>query len=132
MKNQVYTGTPTSRRFAPCPTTILAGDPVLIGDIPAVALNDYQSVTGGTVFLLNGSFTLTVVAVTQISPAVGAAMKPGDNVYAVGTLDSTTNITYDLTLSATTGDTFFGRLDPSGSGISSAATDTEAIVILEG
>lgn len=133
MKNQYYTGTPTSRRFALCPTTILAGDPVLIGDEPAVAMNDYSSATGGAVFMTGGSFILTVVAVTQISPAVGAAMKPGDQVYATGTLDSTTNITHSLTLSGTTGDTPFGFIDPSYTGgIASGVTDTAAVVRLQG
>lgn len=132
MKNQQYTGTPTSRRFAVCPSTVKAGDPVLIGKIPAVALDDYQSNTGGTTFLLNGTFQLSVIAVTQISPAVGAAINPGDPLYAEGTLDSTTNITTGLTISATSGDTPFGHLDPSAAIISSGATDTAALVCLEG
>ena len=132
MKNQYYTGTPTSRRQAACPASIKAGDPVLLGKIPAVALDDYQAINGGSTFLLNGSFLLTVHAVSQISPAVGAAIKPGDPLYASGTLDSATNVTYGLTISATSGDTPFGHLDPTGSGILSAAVDTAAIVCLEG
>lgn len=132
MKNQQFTGTPTSRRFAVCPSTIKAGDPVLIGDIPAVALDDYQSITGGTTFLLNGTFQLSVVAVTQISPAVGSKANPGDPLYATGTLDSTTNITYGLTISKTSGDTPFGHLDPSATAITSGQTDTAALVCLEG
>ena len=38
MKNQVFTGTPTSPRFALCPSTVKAGDMVLIGKEPACAL----------------------------------------------------------------------------------------------
>lgn len=132
MKNQVYTGTPTSRRFALCPTSIVAGQPVLLGVIPAVALDSYQSDTEGTTFLLNGSFALTVIAESSISPAVGSAVKPGDALYASGTLDSATNVTYGLTISKTSGDTPFGRYDPSGPGITSGETDTAATVILEG
>lgn len=138
MKNQIYAGTPTSTRFALCPSTIKAGDPVLIGEagdlraIPAVALNDYSAATGGTVFYTNGTFALTVVAVSQISPAVGEAVNPGDPLFAVGTFDSTTNITHTLTISATDGDQPFGNLDPSGTGISSAATDTAAWVKIGG
>ena len=136
MKNQVYTGTPTSRRFALCPTTVKAGDPVLIGEagdlraIPAVALNDFQSVTGGAVFLLNGTFALTVVAVSQISPAVGEAINPGDPLFATGTFDATTNMTTGLTISATDGDQPFGNLDPSGVTIASGNTDTGALVMI--
>ena len=132
MKNQYYTGTPTSRRQAACPATIKQGQPVLLGKIPAVALDDYQAINGGTTFLLNGSFALTVIAVTQISPAVGAAINPGDPLFAEGTLDTATNVTYNLSISATPGDTPFGHLDPSGSGILSGATNTAAIVCLEG
>jgi hypothetical protein len=138
MKNQVIQGTPTSRRFAACPTTILAGDPVLIGEsgdlraLPAVALNDYDANTGGTVFLFDGTFLLTVHALSQISPAVGEAINPGDPLFATGTFDTPTNMTYNLTISATDGDQPFGRLDPSGTTIASAATDTAAMVLLEG
>jgi hypothetical protein len=110
MKNQVYTGTSTSRRFALCPTTIKAGDPVLIGEagdlraLAAVALDDYSAATGGTVFLFNGTFALTVIAVSQISPAVGEAINPGDPLFATGTFDSATNMTTGLTISASDGD----------------------------
>jgi hypothetical protein len=138
MKNQVYTGTSTSRRFALCPTTIKAGDPVLIGEagdlraLAAVALDDYSAATGGTVFLFNGTFALTVIAVSQISPAVGEAINPGDPLFATGTFDSATNMTTGLTISASDGDQPFGRLDPSGVGILSGATDTAALVQLQG
>lgn len=131
MKNQVYTGTNVSRRFALCPTTVVSGDPVLIGTIPGVALDSYQANTGGTTFLCNGSFTLTVVAATVISPVTGSAVNPGDKLYATGTLDATTNITTGLTISKATGGTLFGHLDPSGTIIASAQTDTAATVVLE-
>lgn len=133
MKNQVYQGTPTSRRFALCPSSVEAGDPVLLGTQPAVALDNYQSNLGGTTFDTGGSFTLTVLAVSQISPAVGAAMKPGAAVYASGTLDSATNVTTDLVLSAVTSGTLFGQIDPSyTSGITSGTEDTAAIVRVKG
>ena len=129
MKNQVYTGTPTSRRFALCPTTVVAGDAVLVGTEPAVALDDYSSVTLGTTFLFNGSFTLTVVGSSTHSPYTGAAIKPGSPVYASGSLDSATNITTGLLISGTTTDTPFGFIDPSyTAGVTSGATDTAAIV----
>ena len=128
MKNQVYTGTPTSRRFALCPTTVVAGDPVLIGTTPAFALDSYQSNTGGTTFLTNGSFTATVIAATVVSPITGAQANPGDPLYATGTLDSTTNITTGLTISKASGGTAFGKLDESGPLIASGTTSTSATV----
>jgi predicted RecA/RadA family phage recombinase len=131
VKNQYYTGTNVSRRFALCPTTVLAGDPVLIGTIPGVALDNYQANTGGTTFLLNGSFVLTVIAATVVSPVTGSAAKPGDKVYATGSLDSTTNITTSLVISKATGGTLFGHIDPSYPTITSGTTDTAAVVVLE-
>ncbi len=131
MKNQYYTGTSVSRRFALCPTTVLAGDPVLIGTIPGVALDNYQANTGGTTFLLNGSFVLTVIAATVVSPITGSAVKPGDKLYVTGSLDSTTNITTSLVISKATGGTLFGHLDPSNPDITSATTSTTAVVVLE-
>ncbi len=131
MKNQYYTGTNVSRRFALCPTTVLAGDPVLIGTIPGVALDSYQAATGGTTFLCNGSFVLTVVAATVISPVTGSTVNPGDKLYVTGTLDSATNITTGLTISKASGGTLFGHLDPSATAITSATTSTSAIVVLE-
>lgn len=134
MQNQVYTGTPTSRRFALCPTTILAGDPVLIGTEPAVALDNYQSNTGGSTFLMTGSFNLSVYGRTAVSPPTSAALKPGDKVYAAGTLDTVTNVTHTLTLDGNSSNTLFGVIDPSYSaGVTSgAAPDTAAIVQIGG
>lgn len=133
MKNEVYPGPPTNRRFALCPTTVLAGDPVLVGSEPAVALNAYSSATGGTVFVFSGSFTLTVIGATVVSPQTPAALAPGAKVYASGTLDSPTNVTTGLTLSGATGDTEFGIIDPSyTAGVTSGATDTSALVRLKG
>lgn len=131
MKNQVYTGTPTSRRFVVCPSTVVAGDAVLVGTQPAVALNSYQSNTGGAVFDFNGSFALTVNAWTGSSPLTGQAVNPGDKIYASGSLDSTTNVTTGLTLSKNSANTLFGHLDPSGTIIASGLTDTAATVVLE-
>jgi predicted RecA/RadA family phage recombinase len=129
MKNQVFTGTPTSRRFALCPSSIVAGQPVLLGKIPAVALDNYQANTGGTTFLLNGSFNLTVVGATVLSPQTGHQINPGDKVYADGgTTDSATNVTYGFTLDAASGGTFFGNLDPSAPAVTSGTTSTTAVV----
>ena len=130
MKNQVFTGTPTSRRFALCPTTVKSGDAVLIGTVPGVALDDYQSVTGGTTFLLNGTFALTVVGQTTESPQTTHKINPGDKLYATGTLDATTNITTGLVIDANSSNTFFGYLDPNYVSVAAGATDTSANVML--
>ncbi len=131
MRNQYFTGTNVSRRFALCPTTVLSGDPVLIGTIPAVALDDYQASTGGTTFLCNGSFVLTVIAATVVSPMTGSAVKPGDKLYVTGSLDSTTNVTTSLVISKASGGTLFGHLDPTYPTILTTVTDTAAVVVLE-
>lgn len=122
MKNQVYTGTNVSRRFATCPTTVVAGDPVLIGTIPGVALDTYSAATGGTTFLCNGTFNLLVTAATVLSPVTGSAANPGDKIYASGTLDAATNITTGLTLSKVTTGVLFGHIDPTGPAVTSGAT----------
>ncbi len=130
MKNQHFTGTPTSRRFALCPSTVKAGDAVLVGGLPAFALDDYQSLTLGTTFLFNGSFDANVLGSTSVSPISGHALKPGDKVYYDGgTLDSSTNITTGGTLDANTGGTLFGNIDPTGPGVGSALTVLANVVI---
>jgi hypothetical protein len=128
MINQGLTGTPTNSRFAKCPTGIVAGQPVLLGTEPAVALNAYSSATGGATFYVNGSYYLTVIGQSSESPVVNAQIKPGDKIYATGTLDSTTNVTYNLTLDKNSSNTFFGILDPSYVAVGSGATDTQALV----
>ena len=130
-KLQVYTGTPTSRRFALCPSTVVQDDAVLIGDQPAFALNSYSALTGGAVFCFNGTWKATVVAAAYLSPPVSAAINPGDKLAAVGTLDATTNVTTGLRIfkgtSGTEG-TPFGCLDPTDAVILSGATNTAALV----
>lgn len=134
MKNQIYLGTPTSPRFAACPTSVTAGMPVLIGNEPAVALDDYQANLGGTTFYMAGTYGLTVIGRSSESPVVTATIKPGDKIYAVGTLDPTTNVTTALTLDAnsSTG-TLFGYLDPQQlTTITAGTTNTYAGVKLAG
>ena len=126
MKNQVYMGTPTSPRFVACPTTVKAGDLVLVGAEPACALNDYQSNSGGATFYFSGTFTGTVIGSSSHSPYTGLAINPGDKLYASGTLDTPTNVTTGLLITGDSSDTPFGYLDPTGPGVSSGATNTSA------
>lgn len=136
MLNELRQDRPANARFYPCPSSILAGDPVLIGGVlPAVALNDYEAGSGpegenGTVFRLSGTFQLTLVAATVVSPITGSAVKPGEKVFATGTLDSSTGVIHDLTLSKANGGVVFGSYD--GESIqTSGTTDTEAPVKLK-
>lgn len=131
MKNQILIGTPTSPRFALCPTTVKAGDPVLLGAIPAVALDDYQSNEGGTTFYTNGTFALSVIGASSISPVANQKINPGDPITAFGTPDPVTNVTTGLTLSTTLAPQGvpFGRLDPQyQTGIAAGVTDANAWV----
>lgn len=133
MKNQLFTGTQTSPRFAKCPSNIKPGDMVLIGKLPACSLNGYQANEGGGTFYFNGTFQAPVAASSSHSPLTPAALKPGDPLYASGTYDATTNVTYALFISGTTTDTPFGELDASFSaGIGAGVVNTFAPIRIGG
>ena len=133
MINQLFSGSPTSRRFVTMPASpaIVAGEPLLIGVMPCVALDSYQSQTGGATCLFGGSFSLTVIGSSdEASPPTGAAINPGDQLYASGTKDTTTNVTYGLTINVDTSKTKFGHLDPQQPKIASGTTNTAAAVAM--
>lgn len=133
MKNQLLQGSPTSARFAACPSTVKAGDLVLLGSIAACALNDYQSNEGGAVFYTGGTFTGTVYASSSHSPITGAAIGVGDKLYASGTTDGTTNVTTGLWISADSSDTLFGTIDPQlGTAMISGTTNTAQAIRIGG
>ena len=129
MKNQLYTGTPTSRRQVALPVAIIGGEPILVGQMPGVSLDNYQTNVDGATALFNGSFTLAVVGSSSHSPYTPLALKPGDKVYASGTLDAATNVTYNLLLSGDSSDTFFGHIDPTGPGVGAGNTALVGVVI---
>ncbi len=118
----------------PASTTVVIppGTPLLVGSLPCVTLDGNQFAVGApsVVCLFGGSFDLSVIGQTAESPQTTHAIKPGDKLYAVGTLDSATNVTYGLTIDANSGNTFFGYLDPQSPGISAGATDANASVLL--
>lgn len=130
MINQVKIGTPETNRWFPCPSAVTSGMPVLIGTLAAVAMDAYDSSTGGTTFCLDGSYSLTVIAQSTQSPVSGLQVNPGDELFASGTLDATTNVTYNLTIDKTRGNTPFGNLDQS-TAILSGVTNTGAVVRLK-
>ena len=137
MINQQNTGTPTSRRTVILPAyatvAILPGTPLLIGQIPCVTLDGNQYAVGApsVVCLFGGSFDLTVIGQSVESPQTTHKINPGDKLYATGTLDATTNVTYNLTLDANSNNTLFGYLDPQSPSIAAGATDTNASVLLD-
>jgi hypothetical protein len=124
MKNQTFQGSPTNARFVLCPSTVKSGDLVLVGTAPACALNDYQSNSGGATFYFSGTFAGTVIGSSSHSPYTPAALGPGAPLYASGTLDSTTNVTTALLITGYVSDTPFGRVDETGPGVLSGATNT--------
>lgn len=136
MINQQNTGTPTSRRsvFLPAHSTvaIAPGTPLLVGGLPCVTLDGNQFAVGApsVVCLFGGSFDLTVIGQSAESPQTTHQINPGDKLYATGTLDTATNVTYGLTIDANSGNTFFGYLDPQSPSITAGATDANASVLL--
>lgn len=123
MTNEIRQDRPADARFYACPSTIEAGDPVLIGGIlPAVALDDYDAALGGTTFRIAGTFLLSVRAISDhSSPPTGSAITQGQQLYASGTLDATTGVVYDLLIDKTSAGAKFGTLDQTTS-VSSGQT----------
>lgn len=130
MINQFKIGVSQNNRWYPCPSAVTSGMPVLIGTLAAVAMDAYDSSTGGTTFCLDGDYILTVIAQSTQSPVSGLQINPGDELFATGTLDSTTNVTYNLTIDKTRGNTPFGNYD-GPTAILSGVTNTAAIVRLK-
>jgi len=131
MLNEIRNDRPANARPYRCPTTVKAGDLVLVGAQPAVAVDDYNPRTGGTVFRLTGTYEFSVVAGTQVSPLVGSALNQGERIYgAGGVLDSDTNVTTDLTLSKDDSGVLIGTYDDWDS-IASGVTGTARVKLSE-
>lgn len=111
MINEIKQDRPGNARFFKCPTTITSGQAVLIGTLAAVAMDAYDSSLGGTVFRISGTFALSVFGGDSTSAGNSQDINPGDEIFATGTHDATTNVTYNLTLDATKGNIPFGSLD---------------------
>lgn len=130
MINQVKIGVPQNNRWYPCPAAVTSGMAVLIGTQAAVAMDAYDSSTGGTTFCLDGSYTLTVKGQSTQSPVANLALTQGDELFASGTLDATTGITYTLTIDKTRGNCPFGNLEAPAT-IGAGVTSTTAVVRLK-
>ncbi len=130
MLNERKQDRPGDARFYLCPTTVKAGDLVLIGALPGVAIDDYNSKTLGTGFRFAGTFALTVLAATVVSPVTGSQVNQGDKLFATGTLDVATNVTTGLTISKASGGTLIGSYDDT-TPILTTVTNTAALVKLK-
>lgn len=130
MINQLKIGVPQNNRFYACPSAVTSGMPVLIGSMAGVAMDAYDSSLGGTVFCLDGDYSLTVIAQSTQSPVSGQQINPGDELFASGTLDATTGVTYNLTIDKTRGNCPFGNYEGPGP-ILSGVTNTAAAVRLK-
>ena len=109
--NTYKQGTPQNNRWYPCPAGVTSGMPVLIGTMAAVALDAYDSSTGGTTFQLDGSYFLTIIGQSTLSPVANLQINPGDELYAGGTYDLATGVTYNLTIDVTNGNCPFGNYE---------------------
>src|SRR5216684_618746 len=106
MINQIFAGSDTAQRNpSACVSTLIAGQPVLVGKLPGVAVDTAANVANGTPTIrFGGSFALTVTAKTSLSPSTSAAINPGDQIFADGgTLDSASNMTTGFTLDSNSG-----------------------------
>lgn len=88
--------------------------PVLVGTLSGVVialqpLPTPTSPTTATIDLGEDCYFLSVIGQSQLSPNSVAQINVGDELYASGTLDATTNITYNLTIDKTRGNVPFGN-----------------------
>jgi hypothetical protein len=108
--------------------------PVLVGVLSGVVLALQPIPTPGspttaTIDTGDDCYNLTVIGQSTQSPVSGQALKPGDELFASGTYDAATNVTYNLTIDGTRGNTPFGNtLDAVGVN----ATKTNTRVRLKG
>jgi hypothetical protein len=118
----------------PVPAAVTVGMPVLVGTLSGVVLalqpipTPLSPVTA-TIDLGEDCYFLTVIGQSTQSPNSIQQIKPGDQIFATGTYDATTNVTYGLTLDKTRGNVPFGNvLD----GIAAGVTSTTCRVRLKG
>lgn len=113
----------------PVPTAVTVGMPVLVGTLSGVVLAlqpipaGAGSFTTATIDTGDDCYNLTVIAQSTQSPVSGLALKVGDELFASGTYDATTNVTYSLTIDKTRGNVPFGNaLDALASGLTGTVT----------
>jgi hypothetical protein len=111
----------------PVPAGVTIGMPVLVGVLSGVVVSLQPiptplSPVTATIDTGDDCYFLTVIGQSSQSPVSNFAIKPGDELFASGTLDTATNVTYNLTLDKTRGNTPFGNsLDSVAAGITNTA-----------
>ncbi len=109
----------------PVPAAVTIGMPVLVGVLAGVvvALQPIPSPLSPTMATIDTGedcYFLTVAGASSQSPVANEAVKPGDELFASGTYDATTNVTYSLTIDKTLGNVPFGNsLDAVAAGVTS-------------
>lgn len=113
----------------PVPSAVTVGMPVLVGTLSGVVLAlqpipaGAGSFTTATIDTGDDCYELSVIAQSTQSPISGLALKMGDELFASGTYDATTNVTYNLTIDKTRGNVPFGNaLDALASGLTATIT----------
>lgn len=117
----------------PVPAAVTVGMPVLVGALSGVVLALQPiptplSPTTATIDTGEDCYVLTVAGNSTQSPVSALAVKPGDELFASGTYDAATNVTYNLTIDKTLGNTPFGN---ALSAVASGVTSTACIVRLK-
>lgn len=115
------------------PAACTVGMPVLVGTLAGVIVALQPIPTplvpvSATIDTGRDCYNLTVIGQSSQSPVSGFAVKPGDELFASGTLDTATNVTYNLTIDKTRGNTPFGNALGS---VASGATNTALTVRLK-
>lgn len=118
----------------PVPTAVTVGMPVLVGTLSGVVLSLQPIPTPGTpttatIDTGDDCYFLTVIGQSTQSPNSGQQINVGDELFASGTLDATTNVTYNLTIDKTRGNVPFGN---SLTQILAGVTNTSCVVRLKG
>lgn len=119
----------------PVPSAVTVGMPVLVGTMSGVVLA-LQPIPAGagnfttaTIDTGDDCYNLTVIGQSTQSPNSVQAIKFGDELFATGTYDATTNVTYGLTIDKTRGNVPFGNaLEATAAGV----TNTSCTVRLKG
>ncbi len=115
------------------PAACTVGMPVLVGTLSGVilALQPIPTPTSpvsATIDLGADCYVLTVIGQSTQSPVSNMAISPGDELFAAGTFDAVTNVTYNLTIDKTRGNVPFGN---ALTAVPSGVTSTSCIVRLK-
>lgn len=96
------------------PAACTVGMPILIGTMSGVILalqpiSTPLAPVSATVDLGEDTYWLSVAGNSTQSPVTAEGVNPGDELFATGTYDAITNVTYNLTIDKTRGNIPFGN-----------------------